>query len=169
MSPAAATAEAPAADVAEVSAATVAAEQPPVIAAPALAPIASPEQTGSFLDEPLSRGFEGLGKPAAAAAAAAASHGPFPVDPFGSHEDIFPPGEPAADEAASEEPAAEAAAAEGPAADEATAEEPAADEAAAGSPPPRSRWPKCLTPRLPLRPWWWPRKSPRPTHRSSRR
>ena len=91
---------------------------PPVAATPAATPsaalVVTPEQTGSFLDEPLSRDFEALGKPsspgpdaspaapspAAVAgsvatadepASAAADHGPFPVDPFGSHEDIFPP------------------------------------------------------------------------------
>jgi hypothetical protein len=43
---------------------------------------------GSFLDEPLVHGFEGLGR--VAAPAKPVSSGPFPVDPFGSHEDIFP-------------------------------------------------------------------------------
>jgi hypothetical protein len=58
--------------------AAVAATPPPRAAAP----------TGSFLDEPLVHGFEGLGK--VAAPAKPVSSGPFPVDPFGSHEDIFP-------------------------------------------------------------------------------
>jgi hypothetical protein len=58
----------------------------PVVAAPPLPLSAAP--TGSFLDEPLVRGFEGLGK--VAAPAKPVSSGPFPVDPFGSHEDIFP-------------------------------------------------------------------------------
>jgi hypothetical protein len=56
----------------------VATPPPPLSAAPA----------GSFLDEPLVRGFEGLGR--VAAPAKPVSSGPFPVDPFGSHEDIFP-------------------------------------------------------------------------------
>jgi hypothetical protein len=58
----------------------------PVVAAPPLPLSAAP--TGSFLDEPLVHGFEGLGK--VAAPAKPVSSGPFPVDPFGSHEDIFP-------------------------------------------------------------------------------
>jgi hypothetical protein len=124
--PAAAVAEGSPAEAAKVSTATVAAERPPVTRASELTPIASPEQTGSFLDEPLTRGFEGLGRPAAAAAAAHASHGPFPVDPFGSHEDIFPPEKPAAEEATAEEHAAEEHAAEEP-----VAEVPAAETTAA--------------------------------------
>ena len=52
----------------------------PLVAAPA----------GSFLDEPLANGFEGLGKVAAPARPEPVLLGPFPVDPFGSHEDIFP-------------------------------------------------------------------------------
>jgi hypothetical protein len=48
---------------------------------------------GSFLDEPLVHGFEGLGR--VAAPAKPVSSGPFPVDPFGSHEDIFPAEAPA--------------------------------------------------------------------------
>ena len=59
--------------------------RPPLVAAPA----------GSFLDEPLVNGFEGLGKVAAPARPEPVSSGPFPVDPFGSHEDIFPAEEPA--------------------------------------------------------------------------
>ena len=67
----------------------------PAVAPPA-APIVTPEQTGSFLDEPLSRDFEALGSPASPEPGSAApgvfvDHGPFPVDPFGSHDDIFPP------------------------------------------------------------------------------
>ncbi len=133
LTPATAVAEAPAAEAATVTEAPAAtlAKQPLVTGAAVLTPIASPEQTGSFLDEPLTRGFEGLGKPAAAAAAAPASHGPFPVDPFGSHEDIFPPEEPAAEEATAEETAADEATAE-----EATAEETAADEPVAQVPAP---------------------------------
>jgi hypothetical protein len=61
----------------------VATPRPPLSAAPA----------GSFLDEPLEHGFEGLGK--VAAPAKPVSSGPFPVDPFGSHEDIFPAEAPA--------------------------------------------------------------------------
>jgi hypothetical protein len=63
---------------------------------------------GSFLDEPLEHGFEGLGK--VAAPTKPVSSGPFPVDPFGSHEDIFPPEAPAAAPAAESEPAEPAAA-----------------------------------------------------------
>jgi hypothetical protein len=62
---------------------------PAADAAPPLAPLCA-VQAASFLDEPLAHGFEGLGK-----VAAPASSGPFPVDPFGSHEDIFPADEPA--------------------------------------------------------------------------
>ena len=57
----------------------------PVVATAAALSAAPP---GSFLDEPLVHGFEGLGK--VAAPAKPVSSGPFPVDPFGSHEDIFP-------------------------------------------------------------------------------
>jgi 2-oxoglutarate dehydrogenase E2 component (dihydrolipoamide succinyltransferase) len=57
----------------------------PVVATP---PPLSAAPAGSFLDEPLVRGFEGLGR--VAAPAKPVSSGPFPVDPFGSHEDIFP-------------------------------------------------------------------------------
>ena len=73
---------------------------PATPAADAVAPLAPlcAVQAGSFLDEPLAHGFEGLGK--VAAPATPVSSGPFPVDPFGSHEDIFPV-EPAAAETAS--------------------------------------------------------------------
>ena len=104
----------------------VAAPEPPTVTTTSeLAPIVTPEQTGSFLDEPLTRGFEGLGKPAATAPAAPMSHGPFPVDPFGSHEDIFPPEEAVAEKTVVGEPAAEEAASA-----PAVVEEPAAEEAA---------------------------------------
>lgn len=76
----------------------------------AAAPPTAP--AGSFLDEPLARNFEGLGRPHAPASAPApapapapASSGPYPVDPFGSHEDIFPPQAPAAERAPAIEPA----------------------------------------------------------------
>ena len=59
----------------------------PVVATPPPPPPAA-APAGSFLDEPLVHGFEGLGK--VAAPAKPVSSGPFPVDPFGSHEDIFP-------------------------------------------------------------------------------
>jgi len=48
---------------------------------------------GSFLDEPLARDFEGLGKPATvrqAASIPAVLDQPEPVDPFASHDDLFP-------------------------------------------------------------------------------
>ena len=71
---------------------------PPAQNLAATAPPAAP--AGSFLDEPLARNFEGLGKPLAPAPPPApTSSGPFPVDPFGSHEDIFPPEEPVAEAA----------------------------------------------------------------------
>ena len=47
---------------------------------------------GSFLDEPLARGFEGLGRPIAATAAAAgpaAVADPEPVDPFSPRDELF--------------------------------------------------------------------------------
>jgi len=58
----------------------------PLVATPPSPLSAAP--AGSFLDEPLVHGFEGLGR--VAAPAKPVSSGPFPVDPFGSHEDIFP-------------------------------------------------------------------------------
>ena len=62
-----------------------------VAATPGVAATAAPPQpTGSFLDEPLARDFEGLGK-RHEPVAPPPPPGPFPVDPFGSHEDIFPP------------------------------------------------------------------------------
>ncbi len=70
----------------------------PAAAAVSLAPLCA-VQAGSFLDEPLAHDFEGLGRPAAPAGPV--SSGPFPVDPFGSHEDIFP-----AEPAATKEPPA---------------------------------------------------------------
>jgi hypothetical protein len=63
----------------------------PLVATPRSPLSAAP--AGSFLDEPLEHGFEGLGK--VAAPAKPVSSGPFPVDPFGSHEDIFPAEAPA--------------------------------------------------------------------------
>jgi hypothetical protein len=62
-------------------------------APPTPAAVGSPG--GSFLDQPLSRGFEGLGKPVAAAMAtkpwvAAPLARPEPIDPFASHDDLFP-------------------------------------------------------------------------------
>jgi hypothetical protein len=63
----------------------------PLVATPPSPLSAAP--AGSFLDEPLVHGFEGLGR--VAAPAKPVSSGPFPVDPFGSHEDIFPAEAPA--------------------------------------------------------------------------
>ncbi len=86
--------------------AAAAPQAPPTPAAPYQAPLAPPAPaaarpplprsaapTGSFLDEPLVHGFEGLGK--VATPAKPVSSGPFPVDPFGSHDDIFPAETPA--------------------------------------------------------------------------
>jgi hypothetical protein len=86
---------------------------------------ASAAATGSFLDEPLSRGFESLGKRAEPEKPVALS-GPFPVDPFGSHDDIFPP-----TPAPPAKPGAEAASAEEPAVAEPGTEAPLAGESAA--------------------------------------
>lgn len=52
-----------------------------------------------FVDQPLSRGFEGLGKPVVVAAgpapgAATALATPEPIDPFAPHDDLFPPAPP---------------------------------------------------------------------------
>ena len=67
-----------------------------VAAAAAAAAVTTPApSSGSFLDEPLARDFEGLGNRSVPPAPPAPA-GPFPVDPFGSHEDIFPPQEPTA-------------------------------------------------------------------------
>jgi len=82
--PLATTSQAPAAAPAAPSQAPLTPPAPVVATAPPL----SAAPTGSFLDEPLVRGFEGLGE--VAAPAKPVSSGPFPVDPFGSHEDIFP-------------------------------------------------------------------------------
>ena len=65
-------------------------------------------------------------EPEAPAAPAYADHGPFPVDPFGSHEDIFPPDDA---QAPIEAAPAEAAPAEEPRAEAAPAEEPPAEAA----------------------------------------
>jgi hypothetical protein len=110
---------------------------------PTAAPLAAAPAAGSFLDEPLSRGFEGLGKRTEPEAAASPS-GPFPVDPFGSHDDIFPPAEapPVGQAPAAETPegpivAAPASAApvdQAPVADEPVVEAPPA-EAAPAAPP----------------------------------
>jgi hypothetical protein len=143
-------------------------------APPPAAIVAAPEQTGTFLDEPLSRDFEALGSPSpagreaapatppaapaaeaastadqgaptpaagppassdetpAAAAPALAAHGPFPVDPFGSHDDIFPPD----DEQVQRQTPAVAGPAVGPAPAEAAAVEavPAAEVEPAAAP-----------------------------------
>jgi hypothetical protein len=121
---------------------------PPAAAPPAAAPLASaapaprpplaavpPASAGSFLDEPLSRDFDGLGKRTGSETAAPPA-GPFPVDPFGSHDDIFPPaaGAPPAEAPGAQEPAVEAAAADMAAPEELAVEAPAA-EAQAPAPP----------------------------------
>jgi len=93
-----------------------------------------PASAGSFLDEPLSLDFDGLGKRTEPEAAAPPA-GPFPVDPFGSHADLFPPAAGAPAEApGAQEPAAEAAAADMAAPEQPAVEAPAA-EAQAPAPP----------------------------------
>jgi hypothetical protein len=64
-------------------------------AAPSAAAGTAAPASGSFLDQPLTHGFEGLGKPATASAAtmpwvATPLAQPEPVDPFAPHDDLFP-------------------------------------------------------------------------------